>query len=168
MKPRREEKTETQEESARGDARPAGRAGAQPSQTACEPGERAQGRAGQKPQEDARGAAQCAAAAARTPQGNLNIAMARISSSLRRFRYWPGIWRAALYRVGAGGKTSRMILENNHTTRTRNYSTLPRLLLIQRPFSSRYAISSTVLRTIKRLRSCSSCMCRTSSRARNG
>jgi hypothetical protein len=82
MEQKRGAKTQTSEESARGGAR---RAGAQPSQTACEPGERAQGRAGQKPQEDARGAAQCAAAPARTSQAQVNAAMVRIRARFEDF-----------------------------------------------------------------------------------
>lgn len=99
MEQRREEKTQTPEESARGGARETRRAGAQRSQTACERGERAQGRAGQKPQEDAGRAAQCATAPARTPQAQVNAAMVRIRA---RFGYFAiGLGDAGLRYIAA-------------------------------------------------------------------
>jgi hypothetical protein len=80
-----EEKTQAQEKSARGGARTIGWTGAQRSQAARQPGEWPHGRLGQKPQEDSRGAAQCAAAAAWTPQAQVNAAMMRIRA---RFGYF--------------------------------------------------------------------------------
>jgi hypothetical protein len=71
------EETKAQE-SARGGARPLGRAGAQRGQKARQPRKRAQGRTGQKPQEDAGRPAQRPPAAARTAQENLNAVIAAI------------------------------------------------------------------------------------------
>jgi hypothetical protein len=62
------EETANAQESPRGGAWPVRRAGAERGQAARQSGERAQGRPGQKPQEDARRAAQCQAASARTSQ----------------------------------------------------------------------------------------------------
>jgi hypothetical protein len=83
MEQDREEKIETQEESARSGARAIGRAGAQRGQAARQSGERAQGRVGQKPQEDAGRPAQCATAPARTSQ--VNAAMAKVRARFGDF-----------------------------------------------------------------------------------
>jgi hypothetical protein len=66
------------QESARGGARPPGRPDAQRGEKARQQGEWAQGRAGQEPQEDYRGAPQCTASAARAPQANLIAVVALI------------------------------------------------------------------------------------------
>jgi hypothetical protein len=81
------------QESARGGTRPAGRPGPQRGQEARQQGERAQGRIGQKPQEDHRSAPQCPPSAARVPQEGLSAALAVI-----RARY--GLLAIGL---GAGG-----------------------------------------------------------------
>jgi hypothetical protein len=80
-----EEKTPTQEKSARGGARTIGWTGAQRSQAARERGKWPQGRPGQKPQEDPGRQTQCAAAAARTPQAQVTAAMMRIRARFGDF-----------------------------------------------------------------------------------
>jgi hypothetical protein len=70
----------TSEESARGGSRPIGWSGSQRGQEACRQTEWPQGRPGQKPQEDYRQQAQCAPAAARTPQEKVSAAIALIQA----------------------------------------------------------------------------------------
>jgi hypothetical protein len=72
-----EEKAAAQE-SACGGARPLGWPGAERGQKARQQGEWAQGRAGQKPQEDHCGAAQCAAASFWAPQEAVNAVISLI------------------------------------------------------------------------------------------
>jgi hypothetical protein len=68
----------TTEEPARRGAWPIGRLGAERGQEARQQRKRAQGRSGQKQQEDARRPAQRPAAAARTPQEKISAAIAAI------------------------------------------------------------------------------------------
>ena len=81
------------QESARSGTRPPGRPGPQRGEKARQQGERAQGRIGQKPQEDHRGAPQCPSAPPRAPQEGVSAVMAVI-----RARY--GLLAIGL---GAGG-----------------------------------------------------------------
>ena len=75
---RNHEEKAARQESARSSARTPGWLGPQRSQEAREQGERAQGRSGQKPQEDHRSAPQRPPATARAPQANLSMVMALI------------------------------------------------------------------------------------------
>jgi hypothetical protein len=78
------EETKTQESSRSGSWQ-ARWAGAQRGQTACQPRKWAQGRIGQKPQEESRSAAQCTATAARAPEELIET----VSASIRaRFGDW--------------------------------------------------------------------------------
>jgi hypothetical protein len=76
MEPNREEAT-TEKPTRRG-AWALGRSGAERGQEARQQGERPQGRAGQKPQEDSRRAAQRQSAEAWTPQERMSAAIASI------------------------------------------------------------------------------------------
>jgi hypothetical protein len=71
------EKAKT-EESACGGVGPIGWLGAQRGQKVRQQTKRAQGRSGQKPQEDHRCAAQCASATVWTPQESLNVLVEKI------------------------------------------------------------------------------------------
>jgi hypothetical protein len=74
-----EEKAQAQE-SARGGARPPGWPGAERGEKARQQAERAQGRPGQKPQEDHGRTPQCAASAARPPEELIESLIALICS----------------------------------------------------------------------------------------